>query len=295
MKVSEAGSVKVKLVHCNSSISDPNNRSVMKTSMLIAIGLLLSSRTAFAQAGAADTPSESESGTHSAADLQRALPNVAYAYTANGASYKTIGLQAYGLGMAARDQDPVIGGGGAVWGSPVRRLTLIVDVHRNASRAFSPSAAAIVTMYQNEGFTLGALGKFKIDGFAGGPDRDEGESEVEIGGLASYGLYGWYADLNAIGGRGTGDDGETDVEGRLRMGRAVVPWLRVGVDGQARVRIAGPRYLPNGRTWDFVGGAQAIVNGNSFFGSLTAGPTTTGLLSKNVGWTVVASVGGVAF
>jgi hypothetical protein len=228
---------------------------------------------------------------------RRDPPIVAYAYSAHGTEAKTLGVHAYGLGMVAAGQDGTVGGGGAIWGSPIDRLTLIVDGQRNLSREFSPSAAAIFRIYGDgrEGFSLGALGKFKIDGFAGGPDRDEVESEIEIGGLVSYRDAAWYLDANAIAGRGTGDEGETDAEGRLRFGRELGEHVRLGIDGQVRARLAGPRYLANGRTWDFVAGPQAAFDWRQFYGALTAGPTTMALATRNVGWSAIVSVGGVAF
>src|SRR5258706_7228615 len=110
-------------------------------------------------------------------DLRAEVPIVAYAYSAYGAPVGTVGAEAYGTGLAAANQDRVVGGGGAVWASPVERLTLVVDGQRNLSRDFSPSAGAIVRLYGNryDGLSLGALAKFKIDGFGKGPDRDEVE------------------------------------------------------------------------------------------------------------------------
>jgi hypothetical protein len=223
-------------------------------------------------------------------------PIAAFAYTAHGGSTRNIGVQAYGLGLFATGQDGVVGGGGAVWGSPLDRLTLIVDGQRNLSREFSPSAAAILRLYGDgrEGASIGFLGKFKVDGFAAGPSHDEVESEIELGALFSYRQYGWSVDANAIAGAGTGDEGETDAEGRLRLGRAMGSHLRVGLDGQLRARVAGPRYLPNGRTWDFAVGPQIAATFDRWYGSLTVGPATTGLLSSDVGWIAVLSLGGTA-
>jgi hypothetical protein len=228
---------------------------------------------------------------------RRESPIAAFAYAAQGSAAKSIGVQAYGLGLVAPGQDRVLGGGGAIWGSPARRLTLVVDGQRNLSRDFSPSAAAILHFYGDraEGLSLGALGKFKIDGFAGGPDRDEIESEVELGALVSYRHASWYVDANAIAGRGMGDDGEMDAEGRLRFGSSLGSYARLGFDGQVRARVAGPRLLPNGRTWDFAAGPQAIFAMDRWYGSVTAGPATTGLVSSSVGWLAMLSVGAAAF
>jgi hypothetical protein len=230
-------------------------------------------------------------------DVRNELPVVAYTYNAAGVSAKTIGVQAYGLGLVAAGQDGVVGGGGAVWGSPIDRLTIIADGQRNVSRDFSPSAAAIVRLYGDgrEGLTLGALGKFKIDGFGKGPGGDEVESELEVGALLSLASAGWHLDANAIAGRGLGDEGEMDSEGRLRLGRDLGSWGRVGVDSQARVRVAGPLTLANQRSWDFAAGPQFLAYSGNFFGALTAGPTTMGLVSQNVGFTALVSVGGTTF
>jgi hypothetical protein len=263
--------------------------------ILALLSCLAFSGTAYAQSGdisgaAATPPPDSK-------DVRREVPIVAYTYSAAGVSAKTYGIQAYGLGLAAPKQDAVLGGGGAIWGSPIDRLTIVVDGQRNLSRDFAPSAAAIVRLYGDgrEGLTLGGLGKFKVDGFGKGPGGDEVESELEFGALLSYASAGWHLDANAIGGVGLGDDGEVDSEGRLRLGYDVGSWARLGLDGQARVRLSGPLNLPNGRSWDFAAGPQFLAYASNFFGSVTAGPTTMGLVSKSVGWTALLSVGGTTF
>jgi hypothetical protein len=253
------------------------------------------SSTAFAQSGdiaGGAAPERSESR-----DVRREVPLVAYTYSAAGVTAKTYGVQAYGLGLFASGQDSVVGGGGAVWGSPIDRLTLVVDGQRNLSRDFSPSATAIVRILGDgrEGFTLGGLGKFKIDGFGKGPDGEEVESEIEAGALLSYASAGFHLDLNAIYGVGLGDEGEMDAEGRLRAGYDVGTWARVGIDSQARRRVAGPLNLPNGRSWDFAAGPQFLAYSGNFFGAVTAGPTTMGLISDKVGYTALLSVGGTTF
>jgi hypothetical protein len=226
-------------------------------------------------------------------DIRETIPNVAYAYSALGARERTLGAQTYGVGLVARGQRGTLGGGVSVWGSPIDRLTLIGDAQRNLYGDFSPSFAVVGRLLgSNDGWSFGALGKFKIDGFAGGPERDEVESEIESGVLLSYSQAGWHLDANLIGGVGTGDEGEVDAEGRLRFGRDVGRWFRLGVDGQARMRVSGPRTLPNGRPWDFASGAQALVGSRVVFGALTAGPTTTGTLTDALGWHAVLSLGG---
>jgi hypothetical protein len=230
-------------------------------------------------------------------DVRSEIPNVAYAYTAFGATAKTMGAQAYGLGVGAAGQKSILGGGASVWGSPIDRLTIIGDGQRNAFGEFTPSAAVLARLFgeRNNGWSLGAIGKFKIDGFAAGPTKDEVESEVEAGVLVSFARDRWHLDANAIGGQGLGDDGEADVEGRFRLSYDVAPFARIGIDSQARARVSGPRLLPNGRTWDAVGGAQLLMATNHFFGSLTTGPTTVGLVSDRIGWNALVSLGGSTF
>jgi hypothetical protein len=282
----------------------------MKPSLAL-IACLACSSTAFAQASpdpAPAPPAAQPAATGDVAvgaatpaadakDVRREVPIVAYTYSAGGVTAKTYGVQLYGLGLMASGQDSVVGGGGAVWGSPIDRLTIIVDGQRNLSKDFSPSAAAIVRLYGDgrEGLTLGALGKFKIDGFGKGPDGEEVESEVEAGGLLSYASAGFHLDVNAVYGVGLGDEGEMDSEGRLRVGYDVGSWARVGLDSQARVRVAGPLTLANGRSWDFAAGPQMLAYSGNFFGAVTAGPTTMGLVSDKVGWTALLSAGGTTF
>jgi hypothetical protein len=267
--------------------------------LVASISLFLMPKMALAQSTpvAVDDPASGSQNATEHREAPHETPIFAYTYSAQQVAAKSIGVQAYGLGLVAPGQDRVLGGGGAVWGSPFDRLTVIADGQRSLSREFSPSVAAIVRIYGEgrEGFSLGALGKFKVEGFAGGPSHDEIESEMEVGALASYRGFGWYLDANLIAGRGLGDDGETDAEGRLRVGRELGSAFRVGFDGQIRSRVAGPRYLPNGRTWDFAAGPQLVAFVDRFYGSLTAGPTTMGLLSTDIGWSAMFSVGGAAF
>jgi hypothetical protein len=239
-------------------------------------------------AGGPDLREESASD----ADVRARIPNLGYAYTAYGTASGTVGVQAYGLGVVGA-QSATLGGGGAVWGSPIDRLTLIGDGARDVYGNFSPSAAAVVRILglQDDGFSLGALAKFKVEGFGIGPDKSI-PSEVEAGILLSYARTGWRFDLNAIAGRGTGDDGEVDAEGRVRLARDLGRWVRVGLDGQARFRLAGDEPLLGGRTWDFAGGPQLLVGSGAFFGALTTGPTTMGVAS-GVGWTAIATLGAV--
>jgi hypothetical protein len=244
-------------------------------------------------ARAAEPASAPPPATETSADAREGIPNVAYAYTAFGARPRTFGAQAYGLGLGAVGQRAVLGGGVAIWGAPIDRITIIGNAERSFSRDFAPAVAVVgrILGEPGDGWSLGALAKLKVDGFASGPSKDEVESELETGLLLSYAKT-WHLDLNAIGGAGMGDDGEVDVEGRLRVGRDIGDVVRVSVDSQARLRLAGPRLLPNKRTYDWSAGPQLLVGSRTFFGALTSGPTTVGLVSDRVGWNAILSIGG---
>ena len=243
----------------------------------------------------ADGPNDSTEPVAIRKDVKSEIPNVAFAYTAHGVSVGTVGVQAYGLVVATTGsgQQSFLGGGGAVWASPIDRLTLIADGSRDFSGNFAPSLAGVVRILgtPGDGFTLGVLGKFKVEGFGTGPDG-ETESEIESGLLLSYARYGWHGDLNAVVGFGTGDDGEIDGEARLRLAHDLGNLVRVGLDSQARYRVAGTKSLPGGRSGDFVGGPQLLVGTSHFYGSVTAGLATMGVES-GIGWTSIVSIGGV--
>lgn len=227
-------------------------------------------------------------------DTRQDVPIVAYAYSAQGAAPKTAGAYGYGLTLAAAQQDAVLGGGVTAWGSPVDRLTLIGDASRDVSGRFTPSVAGMWRLYgtRGEGFSLGVLGKWKAEGFGVGPHGDEIESELEGGVLATVLAGRFHLDSNVLAGGALGGSGEADVEGRIRPGFDLGRLVRLGLDAQFRVRVAGPRYLPNGRIWDFAAGAQTVVGNQSFFGAFTFGPSTTGVLTENVGVTGMLALGG---
>jgi hypothetical protein len=230
-------------------------------------------------------------------DAKTEVPIVAYTYSATGAPAGTYGAYLYGTGLGASRQTATGGGGVTAWGSPVDRLTLVADAPRDVYLLghFAPSFAAILRLLgrANEGWSLGALAKYKVEGFGTDPGGDL-ESEIEGGLLLSYGQRrGLHFDLNAITGFGLTEEGEIDTEGRLRLGYDVASMVRVGIDGQGRYRLAGTRSLPNGALWDFAGGPQVVVGTGHFFGALTGGPATMGVTSSGVlGWTLVASLGG---
>jgi hypothetical protein len=244
---------------------------------------------------AADDPSttnDTQEPAPTTRDVKNQIPNVAYAYTAHGVSAGSVGVQAYGLGVGGKGQKATLGGGGAVWGSPIDRLTLIGDGSRDVVGNFAPSVTAVFRILgtPGDGFTLGALGKFKVEGFGTGPGG-ETESEIEAGILLSYAKYGWNMDANAITGFGTGDDGEIDSEGRFRLNHEIGRLVRLGVDSQMRYRLSGDKKLPGNRDGDFAAGPQVIVGSSNFFGSFTSGAATMGIVNQ-VGWTSILSIGG---
>lgn len=220
-------------------------------------------------------------------------PIVAYAYQATGASYESFGAQAYGSGLAG-NRRPTLGGGATVWGAPAERLTLVGDFARDVFGNFAPSAAGIVRLFGRggDGLSLGGLGKYKVDGFGVGPDK-EIESELEAGLLLSYAKRGFHLDVNAITGVGLGEDGEVDVEGRLRFGYDLGSHVRLGVDGQARHRLSGHYRLPGHRLGDFVVGPQTIIGSRYFYGAFTAGPTSMGITDgdRSIGFSALITIG----
>jgi hypothetical protein len=250
----------------------------------------------FANLAGADAAAPDSQPAVEPRDAKGEAPIVAYTCSAAGAPARTLGAQGYGVGLAGPGQRPSAGGGIMMYGSPIDRLTFIVDAPRNVYmlERFTPSAAMIVRILgtPGNGFSLGALGKYKVEGF--GTDKNgDTESEIETGLLLSYAKYAFHADLNAITGFGLTDDGEIDTEMRLRMGYDVTSLVRVGADGQFRYRLAGTSRLFNGSLWDFAAGPQLMVGTNHVFGALTGGPTTMGLTRGGVaGWSIVASVGG---
>lgn len=239
-------------------------------------------------------PSQPPSGAQSEPprESRSETPIVAYTYAAAGSSAGTLGAQAYGSGLAG-NRKATFGGGAMVWGAPIARLTLVGDFARDVFGNFAPSAAAIVPLLGNPvaGFSLGALGKFKVEGFAVGPNH-EVDSELEAGILFAYNRSGWHFDLDAITGFGLGDDGEVDSEGRLRFGYDITQIVRLGLDGQARYRLNGTERLPGNRNGDFVLGAQTVIGSRHLYGAFTTGPSTMGITDRTVGFTALLSIGG---
>ena len=96
-----------------------------------------------------------------------------------------MGAQTYGLGLVAKGQNAVVGGGARVWGSPASNAwtIAIADAERTLGQFPRPAVALVVhaSVTPTTAGSAGALGKFKVDGFASGPAHDEIESEIELG------------------------------------------------------------------------------------------------------------------
>ena len=268
--------------------------TLMRSPLLVSIGVAASATFA-AGAAHADSAGDTASELHAQPPANDASPIAVYTYRAAGAAAHTVGASAYGVALSSSGQKTTAGGGLTVWGSPVDRLTLVLDAPRDVYLLghFAPSFAAVVRLLGSpvDGWSLGALAKYKVEGFGTDPNGDT-ESEIESGLLGSFVQHRWHLDLNAIAGAGLTDEGEIDTEGRLRFGYDVSAAVRVGVDGQARWRLAGTAALPGGRTWDVAGGPQLAVGSGHFFGLLTAGPTTMGVTEAGVvGWNGIATFG----
>ena len=220
------------------------------------------------------------------------IPVTGYAYS-TGVSSGTVGAMGTGSGLVFGSRS-TFGGGGTVWGSPLAGLTMIADAQRDVTGQFVPSAAVLVRLLGDHarGWSLGALGKFKVDGFTRGRD-DELETEAETGLVLSFVRERVHFDLNGLAGFGLGDDGDRDAEGRVRFGVDVTSFLRLGIDEQARYKLGGPQPLVGNRKWDIAGGPQVLLHWRNFFGAITAGPTTVGVIDHSAGWMALLSVGAV--
>ena len=104
---------------------------------------------------------------------------------------------------------------------------------------------------------------------------------------------GFHLDGNTIFGVAF-EEAESDWELLTRAGYDVLPFLRLGGEGRARVRLSGDVTLPGGRTWDMFLGPQVLGYYGAFFGAVTAGPSTVGI-ADGVGWLAIATVGGAVF
>jgi len=183
-----------------------------------------------------------------------------------------------------------IGGGLRIWGSPVDRLLFVLDAQRNdETDKFAPAITAQIRIFgsENDGWALGALARYKAEGFA------ELGGEMEAGLLGSFSRSGLHLDANVVAGADF-DGGESDGEVLARGGYDLLKFLRLGAEARLRSRLTGNTALPGHRNWDGFGGAQILAFADHYFGAVTGGPSTVGISDK-VGWSVIASAGGVMF
>lgn len=226
-------------------------------------------------------PSASTEAAHATAPVH------AWTYSAAGTPAATVGAASFGSMLGGRSDPTSFGIGGRVFGAPIDGLTLLGEAERSTSGKFLPSAAAIVRLYQSDGFVFGALAKGKAKGF-GGPEI---EGEGELGLLVGFHRAALHVDANAMAGAGLGEEREMDGEARLRLGVDVHPHVRVGFDSIVRVRMLGDARLPGDRTWDFAVGPQVLGSWKSLYASLTAGPATAGWAAPGVGWLTTLALG----
>jgi hypothetical protein len=208
---------------------------------------------------------------------ENAVPVVALAATAFGGTERRYGAAALARATAGLSgntpSDSRLGGGFRLWGAPLERLTIIGEGLRRDNGEFAPSVAMLVRLFgeRSVGWALGALGRYKAEGFA------EVEGEIELALLGSFARGPAYFDLNLVAGRGLEED-ETDAEVLVRAGYAVISSLRVGAEGQYRHRFGGDARLPGGKNSDAFAGAEVSLSFEPLYAALLIGPTTVGVV-----------------
>jgi len=271
----------------------------LHAALLAGIGLTLV-RPARADAPPADTAGPAPQQT----TINDEAPVLRYTTSAFGASRYTAGALSYVglLGGAAKPAMPgtnasitsdsgatQLTAGARVWGSPVERLTIFLGVDRGFYDKAAPSISALVRIFgsRRQGWALSAMATYRTDGFA--------ELGGEIEGVVAFSLAqrGFHLDSNLVFG-GEPDGGDADSELRVRLGYDVQRWLRVGVDGQFRYKLAGAELLPGGRVADAVVGPELMFGFWHFFAAASGGPTTVGV-ARGVGWAATTTLGGAYF
>lgn len=181
-----------------------------------------------------------------------------------------------GLGTSAKSTNEAEGGV-RVGFAPIDRLTLHAFAGRDALGRFSPSATGHVRLLGSlpEGRALGALVQYKAEGFS------ELGGEVEAGFTGGVRVGRWSLAGNLVAGVGVEEEeeGEVDGEAKARAAYEVAPGVRLGVEGQARRRFAGPNKLAGGRDWDALGGLQVSWQGEPVVVAASFGPSTMGVAS----------------
>lgn len=261
-----------------------------------ALGLVVSASTTAALAA----PPGSDVVTPAPApptDVRDEVPVVGYAQNAFGASRMTAGASGY-VGVLYGQPNPagdkgagktLPQGGAHMWGSPVDRLTLSLDVDRRDFSSPTPSATVAVRILGGRaaGWAVAAAATYRAEGFA----NVVGEVEGSV--LASFSRYRLHADLNGVFGAAIKEP-EMDSEVKLRLGYDVTSWMRIGADSRFRMRVGNGKFLAGGRTVDAVGGPEVVFGYSHFFAAVTGGPSTVGV-ARGFGWSATTTVGGVVF
>jgi hypothetical protein len=257
------------------------HRAMPRQSRMVFVSLALFFVLSVAKASA-QASNDDGSTTASPPDARGLAPLSAFALSAGGALPRTVGGSAFG-GAVLSGQAAALSGGFHVWGSPIDHLTLVCNGLRSYSGDLSPELGLNVRFWgeRDRGWSLGGSALYKNEGFA------EIEGEVEGGFLVSFHNDGYHLDLNAVAG---GGEDELDAEGKLRLGKDLGRFVRLGLDSQVRKRLAGEHSLPGGRSWDFVGGLQTTVAAANYFATVTAGPSTQAV-ERGVGAVAMLMVG----
>jgi len=228
-------------------------------------------------------------------DARDEVPVVGFAESAFGASRMSVGTLGY-VGMLYGNPSPtgdtgklLPQGGARLWGSPVDRLTFLLEVDRRDFGRAAPSATIAVRIFGSraQGWAVGAAATYRAEAFA----NIVGEVEGSL--LLSFARYGLHADLNGTFG-GALAEREMDSEVKLRLGYDVTSWLRIGGDSRFRMRVGGGKYLAGGRSFDAIGGPEVVFGYKSFFATLSGGPSTVGV-AQGYGWGATTAVGAALY
>ncbi len=259
------------------------------TSVAVSCGLLAAAGSAWATDYDTDMGNRLAPEAPASRTAQDEAPVWAFTHSAKGTSAGHYGAAGFGSSTLELSGDlggdNQFGGGARVWGSPVEGLTLLAEGSRRDNGELAPSVTGQFRLLESGPWSLGALGRYKAEGFA------EVEGEVEAGLLGSLSANRLHLDMNLLAGRGFEEE-ETDGELLLRGGVDVLSALRLGFEGRARYRLVGEIELSGGKSWDAFGGPQITTNVESFFASVLTGPTTIGVVD-GIGWGTILTVGGV--
>jgi hypothetical protein len=262
-----------------------------------AFGLAATASTATAWAAPPDADTVAPPPAPPPTDVRDEVPVVGYAQSAFGASRMTGGAAMYAGVLYGQPSPTGPAGAGKtmpqygarVWGSPIDRLTLTLEVDRRDFSAATPSATIAVRILGSRaaGWAVGAAATYRSEGFA----NIVGELEGSL--LVSVSRYRLHADLNGTFGAAFAEH-EMDTEVKLRLGYDVTSWMRIGGDSRFRMRVGDGKFLAGGRTVDAVGGPELLFGYKHFFASVTGGPSTVGV-AQGYGWSTTTTLGGVLF